>query len=230
MSIRFENALIMPDGHLGHATLLRLPGPDRESVLRWHYKEWLTFINEVRAYQSKAYAALHDLHMRQFHGPHRQRGSIQVAGFGVTSVLGAGETVTLSGTSGSPNASVDKEDTPTNALAGWRWQSDGDVESIVADVWTEFQSGTEWVDTSTPGNYWLQATLDAGDTPTTHPGLGSFLQLDIQRSYTWLEDSDPPGFASTAGTLQIDISSQSDGTPILDTGFYRGTASQNGTA
>lgn len=232
MSTRFDNALIMPDGRLGHATLLRLPPNDLQSVLRWHYKEWLAFIGEVRAYQSKIYTAIHDAHMRQFNGPRRQRGTIQMAAMGLV-LGGSGETVSLSGTSGSPNDSIDKENTPTNALAGWRWQTDGDVERIVADVWTIFNSGTEWIDSGPVNDYWIQATNDSGDSPTSGPTLATFHKVagsgSAQREWTWAETSDPPGFASTAGTLQIDISNESDGTPILDTGFYSGTASQNGT-
>lgn len=166
----------------------------------------------------------------------RQRGSIILASAGAAGLTG-GEIVTLSGTSGSPNISTDKEDSPTNALAGWRFYATGRIMRVVSDTYTNFNLNTEWIDSyPTPsGDYWLRAANQAGDNPTSGSTLDTWLKLAGSGAPTylyweWVEDSDPPGSAQTAGTLKIEISSEVDGTPLLDTGYYRGQASQNGTA
>lgn len=146
---------------------------------------------------------------------------------------GGGEVITLSGTSGSPNVSSDLENSPTNALAGWRFQTNGTVYRVVSDTYTQFQDGTEWNDgqDSPAGDFWIRATLSSGDAPTSGPTLGSWHKVSgsgsTNRTWEWEETFN--GDASTAGTLQIDISSESDGTPIEDTGYYRGNATVLGT-
>lgn len=235
MSTRFENSLIMPRGPLGNATLLRLPQDDRASVLRWHRREWEQFIAEVMAYQGKIYAALEG----RYGSKRKQRGSILIASAGAAAASGVGgdETVTLSGTSGSPNTSTDTEDTPTNALAGWRFYATGRIMRIVSDTYTNFNLNTEWIDSypSPVGDYWLEATNFSGDNPNLGSALNTWHVLAgageaTFRNFEWLENSDPLNEATTAGTLQVEISDESDGTPVLDTGFYRGTATQFGTA
>lgn len=162
----------------------------------------------------------------------RRRDEIVIA----TGVYGGAfvETVTLSGTSGTPNTSTDNETVPTDALAGWRFMTDGTVDRIVSDIWQQFQDGTEWIDSqdNPVGSYWIKATLDSGDTPNGGGSslMDTWLSFGTQHQWTWLENSDPLNEATTAGTIQVDISNESDGTPILDTGFYRGTATQFGTA
>lgn len=143
---------------------------------------------------------------------------------------GSAGVVSLSGTSGSPNVSTDQEQTPTDALAGWQFINDGAVKRIVSDVYVIFNSGVEWIDVY-DGNNWIRATLDAGDAPNFNSAaLNSWLQLTSTRQWQWRENSDPPNEATTAGTLKIEISSSGSGSPILDTGYYRGVATQFGTA
>jgi hypothetical protein len=165
---------------------------------------------------------------RKWKGPRFQRGVLHPVGFWhpVT------EVVTLSGTSGAPNLSTDVETVPTNALAGWRFRANGTVERIVSDVWTQFQDGVEWVDTQdTPtGPFWIKATVDSGDAPNVGNSVDLWFSLAALVTWAWEENSDPLNEATTEGVIQVDISDESDGTPILDTGFYKGTATQFGTA
>jgi len=143
-------------------------------------------------------------------------------------VVSSAGTVSLSGTSGSPNLSTDIEDTPTNALAGWRFVNDGKVQRIVSDSWADFQAGVEWIDIYDANN-WIRATLSSGDSPSTGPSLNTWHQLDVLRQWEWIEGSDPGGQATTSGTIKVEISSSGSGTPILATGYYKGTATQFGT-
>ena len=155
----------------------------------------------------------------------------------VRSVYAGGEVVTLSGTSGSPNTSTDTEDTPINALAGWRFYANGDVRRVFASTYTLFNSGTEW-NSSTPGiDYWIRATLDSGNAPNTGASstLNTWHQLvggaaPTYLAWEWLESRDPIAEFTTAGTLQIDIATDSGGSNIVATGYYRGSATQVGTA
>ena len=146
------------------------------------------------------------------------------------------ETITLSGTSGAPNVSTDTEDTPTNAVAGWRFYANGDVRRVVNSTYTLFNSGTEWSNVDPANNYWLRATLDSGNAPNSGTGgTGTWQVLagpgeSTLISYEWLEDSDPFAEANTAGTLKIEIATDSGGSNIVATGYYRGTATQFGTA
>lgn len=234
MSTRFENILTLP--RPGMASLLLLSPEDLASVVRWHLKEWNAFLSEWRDHHKKLNTHQYDrikyASERFRYGlPRKQRGTIQMAAFGV---VAQGETVSLSGTSGSPNLSQDKENTPTNALAGWRFNTDGNVERVVSDVWQTFRGSTEWINYGPVGDYWLQATLNAGDAPNfSSAALNTWHVIhgtgQGQRTFQWLEDSDPGSFASTDGTLLIEISNDSSGTPVLASGYYRGRASQNGT-
>lgn len=159
-----------------------------------------------------------------------QRGSILLSGFGVQLGSSSGPVYTLSGTTGTPNIASDAQTSPTNAQAGWTFRTDGTVdEEEGAANFTQFQDGVEWTDEQdTPTvDIWIRAQNDAGDNPTTGPSLNTWHVLqgsgEADRQWRWIEITD--GFASTSGTLQIDISTDSGGSTIVATGYYRGVAS-----
>lgn len=141
----------------------------------------------------------------------------------------SGETYTLSGTSGSPNIAANTETSPTNSLVSWIFNTDGTVDKDEGGTVTQFQAGTEWSDAQpTPGaDMWLRATLDSGDTTTAGDTLGVWLKVagsgSANRTFTWEETTD--GFANTIGTIQAELATDSGGTNIVATGYYRGTAS-----
>jgi hypothetical protein len=142
----------------------------------------------------------------------------------ISNAAGSSDTITLSGTSGSPNVATDIEFSPTDALASWSFLSDGTVDKVTGG---QFQAGTEWNDAQpTPSaTYYIRAQLDADDAPDTGPTLGSWHALSTTRTWEWIETRNTNGPTRTsAGTLQIDIATDSGGTNIVATGYYRGLA------
>lgn len=132
-------------------------------------------------------------------------------------------TVILTGTTGTPNVdnSVGVGD-PQNA--GWSFLSTGDLTKVSGSAWAQPEWYGEEGETThlTPDQtYYIRATLDADDTPTTGPTLGTWHSLATTRTWTWTQTG---GLGSYRGTLKIEISSDASGTPIVDTGYYRGYA------
>lgn len=131
----------------------------------------------------------------------------------------------LSGTSGSPNTSIDTEVGAT-ATAGWRLLTTGRMQRIVASTYTNFsdeafsKGGTAINATQ---DLWVRATLDSGSTPDRgtigswekYVGSGSAVR-------TWEWDQTTNG--NKIGTVQLDIATDSGGTNIVATGYYRGDA------
>ncbi|MEE8599348.1 MAG: hypothetical protein V3S69_07595 [Dehalococcoidales bacterium] len=137
------------------------------------------------------------------------------------------ELVTLAGTSGSPIQATDSIPSPTNAQAGWRFNVDGTLERFRLNDGPPYDfrnQGVEWNNKDPGIDYWIRALNDAGDNPTSGPALNTWLALagagEAAREWLWLET----GTSTTAGTLQIDIATDSGGSTIVATGFYRGFA------
>lgn len=135
-----------------------------------------------------------------------------------------GDVVTLSGSSGTPNVSSVITVFPTDATAGWRFRNDGSVERLVVSTWTDFNDSTEWViPHAHAGSYWIRATLDADSAPSAGPALGSWHALTTTRTWTWTETDS----GTFAGTLKIEIATDSGGSTIVATGYYRGSATSS---
>lgn len=136
----------------------------------------------------------------------------------------AGITPTLSGTSVSPNLYEDVG-VNTTAISRFELRSDGEFwnERLVL---SDAQIGTEWADGGTPseGTFWARATLDAGDAPNgASTGLGTWENITTASPVVgWSFQQTSEGVRD--GTIKIEISSDSSGTPIVATGYYRGTA------
>ena len=79
------------------------------------------------------------------------------------------EVITLTGSSGSPNTSTDVETEPVEAISGWRTQTDGTLQRIVSNNWTDFGGG-QWNSTTPAVGYWIRATVDANSTPAGNIG------------------------------------------------------------
>ena len=135
---------------------------------------------------------------------------------------------TLSGTALSPNNATTIQTTPTDAVVSWIFNLDGTVDRTQTAGTTQFQTGVEW-DTDQPSpatDIWLRATLDAGSNPTSGDALGSWHILngsgEANRTFTWTETTD--GVAVITGTLMVELATDSGGSNIVATGYYKGTA------
>ena len=139
-------------------------------------------------------------------------------GVDTTSAAG-GDTRTLSGSSGSPNAAVALKIAPTDATASWTFKADGTVWKTGTTGTSQFQSGTEWCDQTPTATYWIRATSNSGSAPTSGT-LNSWLLLNSDRTWAWTET----GIGITAGSVKIEISTTYNGTAIVATGYYSGEA------
>lgn len=146
----------------------------------------------------------------------------------------AQEAAALRGSSGSPILrSYDALD-PADAEVLWQLsvsssgtRVQGDIQSSGHDVgagaiWTSDNALTDWVNIKDYLDlYWARATLNAGDAPTLGSGLGTWLSLvkgGSQRFWGWRHTSIP---GSTDGSIKLEISTDSSGTVIVATGYYR---------
>jgi hypothetical protein len=122
------------------------------------------------------------------------------------------EKVTLSGTSGSPNVIAK----PAGGLVTitWEFTTSGGVLGDGAP----FNSGTEWIDVAPQLEYWIRAQTNSGSPPSSGT-VNSWLKLagsgSATRSWTWSANN-----VTLAGSIQVDIATDSAGTNIVATGYY----------
>jgi len=131
--------------------------------------------------------------------------------------------VILRGSSGSPITDFDFETFPTDAAAGWSFQSSGDLTKASGAAYNQPEWYGSALDTThqTPDQtYYIRATLDSGVAPSTGPALNTWLSLASSRAWVWSQS----GLGTTEGTLKIEIASDALGTDIVATGYYEGSA------
>ena len=152
--------------------------------------------------------------------------SVSATPYGVVAAAAAENPVTLSGTSGSPNLDSDSFSGPFGAaVAGWVFGTDGTVTGINVG---SFNPGVEWTSEGSPGDYWIRATLDAGTNPTSGT-MGSWLKVSGSgsSSRTW-QNTRSGSNGTTTSTLKIEISTDSGGSTIVGTGYYKLDATVTG--
>lgn len=131
------------------------------------------------------------------------------------------ETVSLSGTTGSPNTSLDFAISTNNAEVRWFFNSDGTIDRIKLQGSDVFEWGN-WCNQVPEGDYWMRFTHNADDTANVGQSSGSWLSMVSNIGQGWQETQD--GFASYSGSSKMEISTDASGTPIVATGYYGGTA------
>ncbi len=142
-------------------------------------------------------------------------------------LLATGETITLSGTSGTPNTQTDTATDPADASMTWEFQTDGEVWRIrQQESTTQFQDGVEWSSFQTlpAQDYWIEFTANAGSSPNLGNTLATCHKLAgsgaANRSIGWSRT-----IAGTySGSVRVDIATDSGCSSIVATGYYGGTA------
>ena len=150
-----------------------------------------------------------------------KNGYIKVGG--VWKQFYANTRVILSGTSGSPNVDSDFAIHPSTAQAGWTFISTGDLTRVsgAAHNKPEWYGQPGETTHETPDQtYYIRATNESGDNPDSGPALNTWHSLGTRQWY-W---SASGGFDLSQGTLKIEIATDSGGTNIIATGYYRGSA------
>lgn len=137
-----------------------------------------------------------------------------------------GEVISLSGTDGSPNTFVDTSIDPADAEASWGFEADGDIFRYKL-AGSDAKVG-EWSSLApTPGSgYYIKATQTGVTTPGSAPNaagsasMDTWLALSSDRYWGWSRTS----VGSTQGEIRVDIATDSGGSNIVATGYYRATA------
>ena len=134
------------------------------------------------------------------------------------------ETVTLSGSTGTPNTSTDFAISTNNAEVRWYFNSDGTIDRLKLQLPDSFDlfPGVQWCNQTPVGSYWLRFTHNAGDVNNVGNTSGSWLIMTTALSQGWNESTN--GFAETAGSSKVEIATDSGGSNIVATGYYGGTA------
>jgi hypothetical protein len=136
----------------------------------------------------------------------------------------AGDIITLSGTTGSPNTSNDFAISTDNASVLWGFQADGTVDrhkTQGADVFDIFP-GSQWCNQTPVLDYWIRWTHNAGDAANFGESSGTWRQMNTARNQGWEETTN--GFATTSGSSKVEIATDASGSNIVATGYYGGTA------
>ena len=138
-----------------------------------------------------------------------------------------GPRVNLSGTPGSPNLDTHDTTNPTPANAGWHFLSNGNCTKFTGAAHNKPEWFGKLVDTehtTVVHTYYIRATTESGDLPDNGDVLNSWLTLNSSRSWYWTETTP---FDASHGIIKVEIASDSGGTDIRATGYYRGLATQD---
>ena len=150
---------------------------------------------------------------------------------GAQALPGSDETVTLTGTAIAPNLMSTSAIDPTVPEAGWRFLADGTVDGkdgFGTGTWQQEFDGVQWTSAqdAPTQDRWIRFTYESGDSPDGGSSLNTWHKLvgtgEGTRSVTWSETGG--GFNTTDGRVKVEISSDSGGSTILGTGYYRGRA------
>lgn len=140
-----------------------------------------------------------------------------------TSIV-TGDVITLSGSTGSPNTSLDFAISTANASVYWAFNADGTIDRIKtqgSDVYEIF-GPTQWCNQTPESNHWIRFTHNAGDTSNFGSASGTWWLLTTAIGHGWEETRN--GYFTTSGSSKVEISSDSGGGNIEATGYYGGTA------
>jgi len=139
------------------------------------------------------------------------------------------ETVSLEGTTSSPENNGSYPITDGSINMGWRFASDGAVRNYNADRVPQYgnSSHTDWINTTPSVTYYIRATIhdDASNssaTTTNSPSaLNTWLALTTNRTFLFEDNSGSNSYGQRHITWKIEISDDSGGSNILDTGYYQ---------
>lgn len=136
-------------------------------------------------------------------------------------MAGSPEIITLSGSSGTPNQANATVVAPGTVTAGWRVLANGQIQRTtgISNIYSAFNIGTEWSNKNPPGTYYIRATLDSGTTPDSGT-LNTWIEIDTTITWSWTRSA----VGVTTGILELEIATDSGGTNIVASGFYRGQA------
>lgn len=148
-------------------------------------------------------------------------------GFTATSAGPPTETVSLEGTTSTPETFFDQSAGIQDLVMGWTFNSDGNVykyENIynVGGSGTYLHSSTTWNNITPSTTYYIRVTNYAGNNLSTldSAALNSWLALTTTRTFRYRDARDITSYGQESGTMKVEIASDSGGSNILATGYY----------
>ncbi len=144
--------------------------------------------------------------------------------------LPGGPAYQLSGTLAAPNQATDVRTQPTDASAGWRFNTDGTVDKFTSVAgYVQFLDGIEYTSEQDAPNrdQWMRATPQSDpDAPTSGSATGSWLKVagSASAAREWLWDETTDGAATTEGSVLVELALDSAGVQVVASGYYDGHA------
>lgn len=137
------------------------------------------------------------------------------------------ETIGLSGTTSNPVSFFDMPGT-NDLVMGWTFDNDGNIykyESIynISGSGKYLHSSTQWNNITPSTTFYIRVTNFAGTNLSTSDSatLNTWLALTTDRNFRYRDSRDPTTYADTEGTMKVEISTTSNGSNIVATGYYR---------
>jgi len=148
-------------------------------------------------------------------------------GYGSTSSPGPSEAISLEGTTGSPVSHTCFADTAP-MIGGWKFDADGNVYT-----WDgggnnpasgfALHSTSTWNNITPSTTYYIRCSNYSGQnlSSSSSSTINSWLALTTDRYFYWNDPADPTGYGDKNGVLKAEISTTSNGSNIVATGYYR---------
>ena len=143
------------------------------------------------------------------------------------------ETVSLEGTTGTPEFSTAIPVSDGSVELGWRFSSNGTVEDYDIDRFPQLSAAghVDWVNTSTPSTtYYIRATVDndgtQGSASQTGQSLNTWISLASGRTFRFQDNSPTASYGYRDLTYKIEISASSTGSDAVTGPSYSLTSPQ----
>ncbi len=146
---------------------------------------------------------------------------VSAQGFAAAAAPPPTETVSLTGTLALPNNAIGQSDGDVAGIVvGWAFYADGNIVTTTTDATAPPTSARgAWCSNSPPNNtYYMRITDSTGDnidTSISSP-INTWNQMNSSLLVKWSIDYQ----TASIGQVKIEISDASDGSNILDTGYY----------
>lgn len=136
------------------------------------------------------------------------------------------ETVALSGSSSSYNTALSITPNGTDAVAGWKFKTDGTLfrTNITGTYNAQFGAGTEWCNDTPSQTYYINGTVQSGALGSGSSVANAWLALNVERTFQVVDTA--AGGSIPSCNMLFRIASDSGGVNILATGYYAMIANQ----
>lgn len=140
------------------------------------------------------------------------------------------EVVSLEGSIVAPESNADYPLSDGSMQSGWRFQSNGTVSDYNNDRFPTDATGghTPWVNQSPPtGSYWIRASIQSQSDPASQSfasspsALNTWLATTSTRTFLFTDNRGAASYAGASVILKIEIATDSGGSNIVATGYYR---------